>query len=77
MDAIEFLRAWSESIAKKSQQPLSSFLDDGCAIEYIGRKKMQTKAEHLALCVENTVADSIDDFKILYDGNGVCSGSRG
>ena len=77
MDAIKFLRAWSESIEKKSQQPLASFLDDGCSIEYIGRKKMQTKSEHLAWCVENTVAGSIDDFKIFYDGNGVCSGSHG
>ena len=44
----KFLRAWSERIAKKSQQPLAGFLDDGCSIEHIGRKKIQTKAEHLA-----------------------------
>ena len=42
MDAIKFLRAWSESIEKKSQQPLASFLDDVYAIEYIGSKKMRT-----------------------------------
>ena len=73
MDAIKFLRAWSESIAKKSQQPLASFLYDGCAIEHIGRKKFQIKAEHLTWCVENTIAD----FKIFYDDNAVCSGSHG
>ena len=51
MRAIEFLRAWSESINKKTQHPLASFLADGCAIEYLGRKQIQTKAEHLAWCV--------------------------
>ena len=77
MRATEFLQAWSESINKKTQHPLASFLADGCAIEYLGRKQIQTKAEHLAWCVKNTVADSIADFKIFYDENGVCSGSHG
>ena len=76
MNAIEILVAWNASIRQKSEHPLVHFLHDDCKIEYFGRSQIQSKDEHLNWCRENTRANCIGNFKIIYDDNRLCCGSH-
>ena len=77
MDVKIVLEAWNKSISKKSDEPIRQYLDSDCTIEYLGRNEIQTKSQHLEWCINNSIATLIDDFKILYNEDGVCAGSHG
>ena len=70
MLAIKYLEAWNQTMSTKAEEPLASLLHDSFHMHSPRHGESTPKEEHLKWCV-NEGPDSIGDFKVLYEANGV------
>ena len=75
MSAIKYLEAWNQTMYTKTEEPLASLLHDSFHMHSPRHGESTPKEEHLKWCV-NEGPDSIGDFKVLYEANGVMVGTH-
>lgn len=75
MSAIKYLEAWNQTMSSKSKEPLSSLLHDSFHMVNPRTGQNTPKEEHLDWCVTEG-ADSIGDFKVLHEADGIMVGTH-